>query len=152
MIKSRPTMLSLIVNNNIFNLLHADVSYIIDITCHWTFFFQYYQFKLLLGMSKPRFFFHFPTPNFVEQYHQTYVHQCLALISWLKHAISPYFGIVWVCFTISSDFLLKSALNPEIWAENSENFNKVEDISDSGTEKHMLVMCACGLPSRVYAS
>ena len=30
---------------------------------------------------------------------------------------------------------MKSALNPEIWAENRENFNKVGDVSDQETEE-----------------
>ena len=37
---------------------------------------------------------------------------------------------------------MKSALNPEIWAENRENVNKVGDVSDPETEEQMLVMCA----------
>ena len=45
-----------------------------------------------------------------------------------------------------------SVLNPEIWAENRENFNKIGDVSDPGTEKQMLVMCACGLRNCVCAS
>ena len=59
--------------------------------------------------------------------------------------ISPSFMPLGCCFTISSNFLWKSEPNPEIWAENSENFNKVGDVSCPGTEKQMLVMCACGL-------
>ena len=39
------------------------------------------------------------------------------------------------CFTISSHFLWKSALNPKIWAENNRNFNKIGDVSDPGTQK-----------------
>ena len=46
-------------------------------------------------------------------------------------------------FTTSSNFLWKSALNPEIWTENREHFNKIADVSDPETEKQMLVMCAC---------
>ena len=57
----------------------------------------------------------------------------------LSAHISALFGC---CFTISSDFLWKSALNPEIWAETRENFNKVGDVSDPETEEQMLVMCA----------
>ena len=30
---------------------------------------------------------------------------------------------------------MKIALNPEIWAENRENFNKVGDVSDQETEE-----------------
>ena len=61
------------------------------------------------------------------------------VITGLKHVISPYFGIVWVLFYNTSDFLWKSALNLEIWAENRENFNKVGDVSDPETEEQMLV-------------
>ena len=40
----------------LFNLLYAEVSYIIDIACHWTF------FPILLVLAP--IFFHFPTPDF----------------------------------------------------------------------------------------
>ena len=79
-------------------LLHAEVSYMIDTTCNWTFFF----FPILPVLATfwnaktPIFFFIFQLPIFVEPYRQTYVHQCWALI--LKHPISPYSGIVWVLF------------------------------------------------------
>ena len=35
---------------------------------------------------------------------------------------------------MSIDFLWKSALYPEIWAENHENFNKIGDVSDPDWE------------------
>ena len=133
------------------NLLHAEGSYIIDIACHWTFFSNITSFSYFLAHQTPDFFSIFQ-PIFAEPYHRTYVHQCQGLNTRLRQAISLFFGIVWGCFTISSNFLWKSALNPEIWAENSENFNKIGDVSDPGTQKQMLVMCSCGLRSCVYAS
>ena len=39
-----------------------------------------------------------------------------------------------------------------MYAENSENFNKIGDVWDPGTRKQMLVMSACGLRSCVNAS
>ena len=117
------------------NLLHAEVSYIIDIACHWSFFFSNItSFSYFLDRQNPDFF-PFSNSQFLpNRTRLTYVHQCCGLISGLKHAIGPYCGIVWVLFTISSDFLCKSALNPKIWAENRENFNKIGDVSDPGTE------------------
>ena len=46
----------------------------------------------------------------------------------------------------------KTALNPEIWSEKRKNFNKISNVSDPGTEKLMLVMCACGLHNCVMTS
>ena len=66
---------------------------------------------------------------------RTYIHQ-FDLDYWAKHAISPYFGIVWVLF-----FLWKSALNPEIWAENCKNFNKIGDVLDPETDASHVRMC-----------
>ena len=48
----------------IINLLHSEVSYIIDITCRWTISSNITSFSYFFGTPKPRFFFHFPTPNF----------------------------------------------------------------------------------------
>ena len=56
------------------------------------------SFSYFLERQNPDFYSIFQLPIFVERYHQTYVHQCLALITRLKHAISPYSGIVWVLF------------------------------------------------------
>ena len=39
--------------------------------------------------------------------------------------------------------LWKSALNPEMWAENSKNFNEIGDLFDPENVKQMLAMCAC---------
>ena len=49
-------------------------------------------------MPKPQFFSIFQLPIFAELYRRTYVHQCRALITQLKHAISPYFSTVWGLF------------------------------------------------------
>ena len=47
-----------------FNQLHAEVSYIISVTCHWTFFSNITSFSYFLECQSADFFFHFPTPNF----------------------------------------------------------------------------------------
>ena len=39
-----------------FNLLHAVVSYIIDIACHWTFFSNITSFRYFLERQNPNFF------------------------------------------------------------------------------------------------
>ena len=120
-------------------ILHAEVSYIIDIACHWSFF-PILPVLAIFWIAKTPIFFHFPTPNFCKPVPIELMFTHLTLITGLKHAISPYFGIVWVLFY--NIFLWKSALNPEIWAENRKSFNKVGDVSDPETEEQMLVMCA----------
>ena len=73
-------------------ILHADVSYIIDIACHWSYFSNITSFSYFLDRQNPDFF-DFPTPNFCRTgTRRTYV------ITGLKYAISPYFGIVWMLF------------------------------------------------------
>ena len=47
---------------------------------------------------------------------------------------------------------MKICTKPEIWAENSENFTKIGDVSDQGTQKQMLVVWACDLRNCVYVS
>ena len=90
---------SLNLNIGTFNILHAGVSYIINIACHWTFFPNITSFSNVLERQNPDFFSPiFQLPIFAKPYRQTYLHQCRGLITWLKHAISPYFGIVWVLF------------------------------------------------------
>ena len=49
------------------------------------------------NIKTPIFFSIFQLPIFVKPYRRTYV-QCWALITWLKHTISQYSGIVWVLF------------------------------------------------------
>ena len=34
-------------------------------------------------------------------------------------------------------------INPEIWAENSKNFNEIDDLFHPENVKQMLDMCAC---------
>ena len=46
------------------NLLHAEVSYIIDTSCHWTFF-PILPVLATFWNAKIPDFFHFPTPNFL---------------------------------------------------------------------------------------
>ena len=56
------------------------------------------SFSYFLDHQNPDFFSIFQLQIFAKPYRQTYVHQCRALITGLKHAISPYFSIVWVLF------------------------------------------------------
>ena len=58
-----PTVITLIVNTIRCNLLHAEVSFMIDIACHWTIFSNITSFNYFLECQNPDFF-HFPTPNF----------------------------------------------------------------------------------------
>ena len=46
-------------------ILHADVSYIIDIACHWSFF-PILPVLATFWIAKTPIFFHFPTPNFCQ--------------------------------------------------------------------------------------
>ena len=123
-------------------ILHAEVSYIIDIACHSGFFFPILPVLATFWNAKTPIFFHFPTPNFCEAVPVKLMFTHSTLTTGLKHAISHISALFGCCFTISSDFLWKSALNPEISAENRVNFNKVGDVSDPETEEQMLVMCA----------
>ena len=101
--------------------------------------------SFLFGMPKPKFFSIFQLPIFAELYHWTNVHQCRALITCLKHANSPYFGIVWVLFYNIYQFLWKSALNPKIRRKTAKISTKPAMFRIPGTQKHLLVMCTCGL-------
>ena len=47
---------------------------------------------------------------------------------------------------------MKICTNSQNLGWNSENFNKIGDVSNPGAEKLILVICACGLHIRVYAS
>ena len=58
----------------LFNLLHAKVSYIIDIHCH--FFSNIKCFNYFLEHQNPDFFSIFKLPIFAKPYRQTYVNQC----------------------------------------------------------------------------
>ena len=62
------------------------------------FFFPILTVLATFWKQNPDFFSIFQLPIFVEPYHHTYVHQCRALMTRLKHTISPYSGIVWVLF------------------------------------------------------
>ena len=71
-------------------ILHADVSYIIDIACHWSFFSNITSFSYFLDRQNPDFF-HFPTPNFCRTgTRRTYVHT-FALDYWAKTRYQPIF-------------------------------------------------------------
>ena len=56
------------------------------------------------------------------------------MITGLKQLLAHTAALFGCCFTISSDFLWKSALHLEIGAENHENFNKIGDVSDPDWE------------------
>ena len=104
-------------------------------------------------IAKTPIFFPFSNPQFLRNSTRWfYVHQ-FDLDCWAKTHCQPIIRhCLGCCFTISSDFLWKSALIPEIWAENRKNFNKISDVSDSENEKQMLVMCAwvCAIVSWNY--
>ena len=78
-------------------ILHVDVSYIIDIACHWSFF-PILPVLATFWIAKTPIFFHFPTPIFAESVPVELMFNHSTVITGLKHAISPYFGIVWVLF------------------------------------------------------
>ena len=46
------------------NLLHAEVSYIIDTACRWTFFFPILPVLATFWSAKTPIFFHYPIPSF----------------------------------------------------------------------------------------
>ena len=80
-------------------ILHADVSYIIDIACHWCFFFSNItSFSYFLDRQNPDFFSIFQLPIFAEPVPVELMFAHSTLITGLKHDISPYFGIVLVLF------------------------------------------------------
>ena len=56
------------------------------------------------------------------------------MITGLKQLLAHIAALFGCSFIISSDFLWKSALYFEIWAENRENFNKIGNVSDPGWE------------------
>ena len=63
------------------DLLHAEVSYIINTSCHCTFFPMLPVLATFWNAKTLIFFFFFfisQLPIFVESYHPTYVHQCRA--------------------------------------------------------------------------
>ena len=79
-------------------ILHADVSYIIDIACHWSYFSNITSFSYFLDRQNPDFFSIFQLPIFAEPVPVELMFTHSTVITGLKHAISPYFGIVWVLF------------------------------------------------------
>ena len=89
------------------NLLHAEVSYIME-ACHWTLFPLLPVLAIVWNAKTAIFFSIFRLPIFVEPYHQTYVHQSRALIIRLTHTISPYFGTVSVLFYNIKRFSMKN--------------------------------------------
>ena len=79
------------------NLRHAEVSYIIEFACHWSFF-PILPVLASFWIAKTPIFSIFRLPVLPNHTRRTYVHQGRDLITGLKHAISPYCGIVWVLF------------------------------------------------------
>ena len=72
-------------------ILHADVSYIIDIACHWSFFFSVLPVLATFWIAKTPILFHFPTPNFCRTgTRRTYVHP-FELDYWAKTRYQPIF-------------------------------------------------------------
>ena len=107
-------------------ILHAEVSYIIDIACHWSFFSNITSFSYFLDRQNPDFF-PFSNSQFLRTgTHRTYVHQ-FDLDYWAKTRYQPIF---------------RHCLGAV--------FNKIGDVSDPETEKQMLVTCAwvCAIVSR----
>ena len=78
-------------------ILHADVSNIIDIACHWSFF-PILPVLATFWITETPNFFHFPTPIFAEPVPVELMFTHSTLITGLKHAIRPYFGIVWMLY------------------------------------------------------
>ena len=79
-------------------ILHADVSYIIDIACHWSYFSNITSFSYFLDRQNPDFFSIFQLPIFAEPVPVELMFTHSTVITGLKHAISPYFSIVRVLF------------------------------------------------------
>ena len=72
------------------NLLHAELSYIIDIACHWSFFSNITSFSYFL-ITKTPIFFHFPTPNFCEPVSVELMFTNVVLDWWAKTCYQPIF-------------------------------------------------------------
>ena len=71
-------------------ILHADVSYIIDIACHWSFF-PILQVLATFWIAKTPIFSHFPPPNFCRTgTRPTYVHP-FDRDYWAKTRYQPIF-------------------------------------------------------------
>ena len=79
-------------------ILHADVSYIINIVATGDFFPNITSFSYFLDRQNPDFFSIFQLPIFARPVPVELMFTRSTLISGLKHAICPYFGIVWVLF------------------------------------------------------
>ena len=78
------------------NLLHAEVSYIIHIACHWSSF-PMLQVLATFWIAKIPIFFPFSNSQILPNHtRRTYVHQLM--FTGLKHAIGLYCGIVWELF------------------------------------------------------
>ena len=110
------------------------------------------SFSYFLDCQNPDFF-PFSNSQFLpNRTRQTYVHQCEWMLLGYNTLSAHISALLWCCCTISSDFLWKSALNLEIYAENSKNFNKIGNVLDPRTKKQMLIMCASGLRNCVMTS
>ena len=78
------------------NLLHAEVSYIINIAS--LSFFPILPVLATFWIAKTQIFSIFQLPIFSEPVQLNVCSPISTLITELKHAISPYFGIVWMLF------------------------------------------------------
>ena len=136
------------------NLLHSEVSYIIDIACHWTYL-QYYQFELLFRSPKPWFFFHFPTPNICRTVPSELAFTNVDLDYWAKTCYQPLFRHCFqavlqylAIFYESLHYIRKSGLK----AANISTKSAMFRILELRSLIHELVMCACGFYNFVMTS
>ena len=88
------------------NLLHAEVSYIIDIACHWIFF-PILPALAAFWIAKTPIFFPFSNSEFFRTIPVELMFTNIANDYWAKTAIGPYCGIVWVLFYNIKRFSMK---------------------------------------------
>ena len=72
-------------------ILHVDVSYIIDIACHWSFFSNITSFSYFLGRQNPDFFSIFQLPIFAEPVPVELMFTHSTVITGLKQRYQPIF-------------------------------------------------------------
>ena len=103
------------------NLLHAAVSYIIDIACHWSFF-SILPVLATFWIAKTLIFFHFPTPNFAEPYPSNLRSPMSRLDYCAKTRNQP---ILWHCLGAVLQYLVifpKSGLKTAKFQQNQRCF------------------------------
>ena len=130
------------------NLLHAEVSYIIDIACHWVFF-QYYKVYLLLGLPKRQIFFIFQLPIFAEPYPLNLCSPMSRLDYWAKTRYQP---ILRHCLGAVLQYL--AIFCTESWNRGWKlrKFQQSQRCFGSRKWETMLVKCACGLHNCIMTS